>query len=171
MRFRLIHVSLYNLSFQGQLQYQHHMWILIARCCLNKTTQATVNPGVLSYSYWTMCNCSPQHRMLQCNPTLQPDASQISVPHKYVIIPGGRDQSTTRSESGVWWERGGVHEDLAYLLYYIIHIIYSASHSRVAPENVDLQKEQKCNTFVCYTCNEVLCVLGIRKKEVGNTKR
>jgi hypothetical protein len=49
---------------------------------------------------------------------------------------------------------------------------YSASHSPVAPENVGLQKEQKCNTFVCHTCNEVrLCVLGIRKKEVGNTKR
>jgi hypothetical protein len=45
---------------------------------------------------------------------------------------------------------------------------YSASHSRVASENVGLQKEQKCNTFVC---NEVrLRVLGIRKKEVGNTK-
>jgi hypothetical protein len=30
--------------------------------------------------------------------------------------------------------------------------IYSASHSRVAPENVGLQKEQKCNTFavVCF---------------------
>jgi hypothetical protein len=25
--------------------------------------------------------------------------------------------------------------------------LYSASHSRVAPENVDLQKEQKCNIF------------------------
>jgi hypothetical protein len=50
--------------------------------------------------------------------------------------------------------------------------IYSASHSWVAPENVGLQKEQKCNTFVCHTCNEVrLCVLGIRKKEVGNMKR
>jgi hypothetical protein len=47
---------------------------------------------------------------------------------------------------------------------------YSASHSRVAPENVSLQKEQKYNTFSCHTCNEVrLCVLGIRKKEVGNT--
>jgi hypothetical protein len=35
-----------------------------------------------------------------------------------------------------------------------------------------LQKEQKCNTFACHTCNEVrLYVLGIRKKEVGNTKR
>jgi hypothetical protein len=50
--------------------------------------------------------------------------------------------------------------------------IYSASHSRVAPENVGLQKEQKFNTFACHTCNEVwLCVLRIRKKEVGNTKR
>jgi hypothetical protein len=45
------------------------------------------------------------------------------------------------------------------------------SHSRVALENVGLQKEQKCNTFACHTCNEVrLCVLGILKKEVGNTK-
>jgi hypothetical protein len=42
----------------------------------------------------------------------------------------------------------------------------------VAPENVGLQKERKYNTFACHTCNEVrLCVLGIRKKEVGNTKR
>jgi hypothetical protein len=50
--------------------------------------------------------------------------------------------------------------------------IYSASHSRVAPENVGLQREQKYNTFACHTCNEMrLCVLGIRKKEVGNTKR
>jgi hypothetical protein len=36
---------------------------------------------------------------------------------------------------------------------------YSASHSRVAPENVGLQKEQKYNTFAFHTCNEVrLCV-------------
>jgi hypothetical protein len=49
---------------------------------------------------------------------------------------------------------------------------YSASHSRVAPENVGLQTEQKYNTFAFHTCNEVRsCVLGIRKKEVGNTKR
>jgi hypothetical protein len=49
---------------------------------------------------------------------------------------------------------------------------HSASHSRVAPENVGLQNEQKYNTFACHACNEVwLCVLGIRKKEVGNTKR
>jgi hypothetical protein len=49
---------------------------------------------------------------------------------------------------------------------------YSASHSRVAPENVGLQKEQKYNIFACHTCNEVrLYVLRIRKKEVGNTKR
>jgi hypothetical protein len=51
-------------------------------------------------------------------------------------------------------------------------LLHSASHSRVASENVGLQKEQKYNTFACYTCNEVrLCVLRIRKKEVGNTKR
>jgi hypothetical protein len=50
--------------------------------------------------------------------------------------------------------------------------LYIASHSKVAPEHVGLQKEKKCNTFACHTCNEVrLCVLGIRKKEVGNTKR
>jgi hypothetical protein len=49
---------------------------------------------------------------------------------------------------------------------------YSASHSRVAPEYFGLQKEQKYNTFASYTSNEVrLCVLWIRKKEVGNTKR
>jgi hypothetical protein len=43
--------------------------------------------------------------------------------------------------------------------------LYSASHLRVAPENVDLQKEQKYNTLACHTCNEVrFCVLGIRKK-------
>jgi hypothetical protein len=50
--------------------------------------------------------------------------------------------------------------------------MYSSSHSLVAPENVGLHKEQKYNTFAYLTCNEVrLCVLGIRKKEVGNTKR
>jgi RNase P protein component len=43
---------------------------------------------------------------------------------------------------------------------------------QVAPENVGLQKEQKYNTFACHTCNEVrLCVLGIYKKEVDNTKK
>jgi hypothetical protein len=43
-------------------------------------------------------------------------------------------------------------------------LLYSGSHSRVAPENVGLQKEQKYNTFACHTRNEVLlCVLGIRK--------
>jgi hypothetical protein len=37
---------------------------------------------------------------------------------------------------------------------------YNASHSRVAPENVGLQKEQKYNIFACHTCNEIrLCVL------------
>jgi hypothetical protein len=50
--------------------------------------------------------------------------------------------------------------------------MHSASHSRAAPENIGLQKQQKYNTFACHTCNEVrLCVLGIRKKEVDNTKR
>jgi hypothetical protein len=53
-----------------------------------------------------------------------------------------------------------------------VELLYSASHSPVASENVGLQKEQKRNTFACHTCNEVrLCVLGIRKNEVGNTKR
>jgi hypothetical protein len=48
---------------------------------------------------------------------------------------------------------------------------YSASQLRVAPENVSLQKEQKCNTFACYTCNEVLlCVLGIRKRKLVTRK-
>jgi hypothetical protein len=56
--------------------------------------------------------------------------------------------------------------------YHIGKKKYSASHSRVAPENIGLRKEQKYNIFVCHTCNEVrLCVLGICKKEVGNTKR
>jgi hypothetical protein len=49
--------------------------------------------------------------------------------------------------------------------------LYSASHSRVALENVDLQKEQKRNTFACLTCNEMQFLLGIRKKEVDNTIR
>jgi hypothetical protein len=53
-----------------------------------------------------------------------------------------------------------------------IFIANSASHSRVAPGNVGLQKEHKSNTFVYHTYNEVrLCALGIRKKEIGNTKR
>jgi hypothetical protein len=46
----------------------------------------------------------------------------------------------------------------------VTRTLYIASHSRVAPENVRLEKEQKCNTFAYHTCNEVrLCVLGIRK--------
>jgi hypothetical protein len=41
-----------------------------------------------------------------------------------------------------------------------------------SPGNVGLQKEQKYNTFACHTCREMrLCVLGTRKKEVGNMKR
>jgi hypothetical protein len=61
---------------------------------------------------------------------------------------------------------------LACLCLYVTTLINSASHTRAAPENVGLQKEQMCYTFAYYTCNEVrLCVLRIRKKEVGNTKR
>jgi hypothetical protein len=57
------------------------------------------------------------------------------------------------------------------LLKCIVYGLYKASHSRVATENVGLQKEPKYNTFACLTCNEVrLCFLGILKKEVGNTK-
>jgi hypothetical protein len=43
-------------------------------------------------------------------------------------------------------------------------LVYSASHSQVAPENVGLQKEQKCNTFACHACNEVrLCFVNLQK--------
>jgi hypothetical protein len=38
--------------------------------------------------------------------------------------------------------------------------LYSASHSRVTPENVGLQKKQKCNTFACHTYNEVRLCFG-----------
>jgi hypothetical protein len=63
-------------------------------------------------------------------------------------------------------------EALLVIMHILIVAFYSVSHSRVAPENVGLQKEQKCNTFACHTRNEVrLCVLGIRKKEDGNTIR
>jgi hypothetical protein len=45
-----------------------------------------------------------------------------------------------------------------YTYFIAVNTKYSASHSRVAPENVGLQKEQKYNTFACRTCNEVrLC--------------
>jgi hypothetical protein len=57
-----------------------------------------------------------------------------------------------------------------FSMQYVLRL-YIASHLRVVPENVGLQKEQKFNTFACHTCNEMSCVLGIRKKEVGNTKR
>jgi hypothetical protein len=41
---------------------------------------------------------------------------------------------------------------------------YSASHSRIAPENIGLQKEQKRNIFACHTCNEVrLCFGNLQK--------
>jgi hypothetical protein len=42
--------------------------------------------------------------------------------------------------------------------------LYSASHLRVAPENDGLQKEQKCNTFACHTCNEVQLCFGNSQK-------
>jgi hypothetical protein len=41
--------------------------------------------------------------------------------------------------------------------------LYSASHSRVAPENVGLQKERKYNIFACHTCNEVFWEFAKRK--------
>jgi hypothetical protein len=50
-------------------------------------------------------------------------------------------------------------------------VYYSAAHSRVAPENVGLQKEQKFNTLHVIPVMKCACVLGIRKKEVGNMKR
>jgi hypothetical protein len=39
-----------------------------------------------------------------------------------------------------------------------VFMIYSASHSRVAPENVGLQKEQKCNTFAFIPVMKCGCV-------------
>jgi hypothetical protein len=48
---------------------------------------------------------------------------------------------------------------------------YSASHSRVAPENVGLQREQKYNIFACHICNDVrLCVLGIHIRKLATRK-
>jgi hypothetical protein len=41
---------------------------------------------------------------------------------------------------------------------------YSASHSRVALENVGLQQEQKYNTFACHTRNEVRLCFGNSQK-------
>jgi hypothetical protein len=38
---------------------------------------------------------------------------------------------------------------------FLLVTYYSASHSRVAPENVGLQKEQEYNTLACHTRNEV----------------
>jgi hypothetical protein len=60
--------------------------------------------------------------MLQCNPTLQLDASQISVPHECVIILGDRIKALLGPNLACD-EGGGVHEDLAYLLYYILYYI------------------------------------------------
>jgi hypothetical protein len=38
------------------------------------------------------------------------------------------------------------------------YLLYSASHSRVAPENVGLQKELKCNTFAFIPVMKCGCV-------------
>jgi hypothetical protein len=62
----------------------------------------------------------------------------------------------------------------------LLHItLYSASHSRVAPENVGLQKEQKYNIFACHTCMKCGCVfwefgkrkLATRKDKIIKMKR
>jgi hypothetical protein len=45
---------------------------------------------------------------------------------------------------------------------------YSASHLWVAPENVGLQKEQKCSTFAfipVMKCGSVFCEFAKRKLE------
>jgi hypothetical protein len=39
--------------------------------------------------------------------------------------------------------------------YGLFMTLYSAPHSKLAPENVGLQNEQKYNTFACLTCNEM----------------
>jgi hypothetical protein len=50
--------------------------------------------------------------------------------------------------------------------FVISYLLYSASHSRVAPEHVGLQKEQKYNTFACHTCNEVrLCFFFVNSQK------
>jgi hypothetical protein len=48
--------------------------------------------------------------------------------------------------------------------------LYSASHSRVDPENVCLQKEQKYNTFACHTCNEVWLFWEFAKRKLAKRK-
>jgi hypothetical protein len=60
-------------------------------------------------------------------------------------------------------------------------LLYSASHSQVAPEIVGLQKEQKCNTFAFISVMKCGCVfwefakrkLATRKDKIKiiNTKR
>jgi hypothetical protein len=58
----------------------------------------------------------------------------------------------------------GYFVDCYIILYYLLFVKYSASHSQVAPENVGLQKEQKSNTFACHTCNEVQLCFGNSQK-------
>jgi hypothetical protein len=56
-------------------------------------------------------------------------------------------------------------KDIA-LLKIVLNRKYSASHSRVSPENVGLQKEQKYNTFACQPvmkCGCVFCEFAKRK--------
>jgi hypothetical protein len=87
--------------------------------------------------------------------------------HCQVVLPLRPTSSTQDSRQKL----AHPHVALQLMLCSICIKTYSASHLRVAPDNVGLQKEQKCNTFACHTHNEVrLCVLGIRKKEVSNMK-
>jgi hypothetical protein len=53
---------------------------------------------------------------------------------------------------------------------FIMALFYSASHTRVAPENDDLQKEQKYNTFACHTCNEVRLFCEFAKRKLATRK-
>jgi hypothetical protein len=78
-------------------------------------------------------------------------------------VPQKADETACGSGHIMW--------DLFNRAQVILGKLYSTSYWRVAPENFGLQKDKKCNTFACHTCNEMrLCALGIRKKEVGNTK-
>jgi hypothetical protein len=45
------------------------------------------------------------------------------------------------------------------------------SHSKVAPDNVGLQKERKYNTSACHTSNEIQLSFENSHKEVGNMRR
>jgi hypothetical protein len=47
---------------------------------------------------------------------------------------------------------------LSHECHFKLFILYSASHLRVAPVNVGLQKEQKCNTFAFIPVMKCGCV-------------